>query len=315
MKKCRICLRESHDGIIIRAPEMMIGTKEEFDYLHCSTCGGLSLISIPENLSWYYEQKYYSFASRNISRPKVGFKAAIRRRAALGKLGSSNVGDRFAHWVRPVYFNWIFRGCMSLDSRILDVGCGSGALLQEMSSYGFSNLTGIDPFLPDDHMSLAEGPRILKAYMKDMRDERFDVVMLHHVFEHLEDPQRSIMEARDLLSAGGRVLIRVPLADSYAFRKYGRFWVQIDAPRHIFIPTASGMYGLAERAGLQIENIIYDSSGFQFSGSEAYLRGMSIEQSANIFSKSEGGRFHDYSIFLNLIRDGDSASFWLRLAG
>ena len=40
----------------------MLGTRDEFDYLECSHCGALSLMTPPEDFTRYYPADYYSFA-------------------------------------------------------------------------------------------------------------------------------------------------------------------------------------------------------------------------------------------------------------
>lgn len=60
MFRCRVCHFETSESTVLNVPEMMIGTRKEFEYLHCSSCGSLSLVGIPENLGWYYGQNYYS---------------------------------------------------------------------------------------------------------------------------------------------------------------------------------------------------------------------------------------------------------------
>lgn len=312
--RCRVCGLEEASPGTLKVPEMMIGTREHFDYFHCPSCSSLSLVYVPEDLGQYYGSSYYSFRPAP-RRPSTGaLKQFFRTCSMRGKLGSSNFLDLIASRLRPVHFHWLFPGSMTIRSRILDVGCGSGSLVREMADYGFSDLTGIDPFLPEEQERPANNPRLLRAKIDDMQGERFDVIMLHHAFEHLEDPVDSLSQIRELLSPGGRVLIRVPLSDSYAFRKYGRFWVQIDAPRHIFIPSASGMYTLAEKSGLLVEHLRYDSTEFQFSGSEAYLRGVPLGEAAKIFSQSESRAFGQFATLLNGRKDGDSGCFWIKAA-
>ncbi len=34
--------------------------------------------------------------------------------------------------------------------RILDVGCGNGSLLAQLLKIGFTNLTGVDPFINEE---------------------------------------------------------------------------------------------------------------------------------------------------------------------
>src|ERR1700685_4189139 len=57
---CRAC--GGAEGASRRAREMMLGTRDEFDYLECSHCGALSLMTPPEDFTRYYPADYYSFA-------------------------------------------------------------------------------------------------------------------------------------------------------------------------------------------------------------------------------------------------------------
>lgn len=312
MYKCRVCSIEAGGAAVLHVPEMMIGTRESFEYFHCIRCGSLSIVEIPENLGWYYKQDYYSFNGlRDSNSASSIFRSRMRKRRIRGRLGSSNLMDRIAHHLRPVHFHWMFQGSMDLNSRILDVGCGSGKLLHEMSHYGFSDLTGIDPFLPKEIELFKGNPKLLRKKMEDLHSSHYDIVMLHHAFEHMEQPEVALTEVCRLLSPNGKVLIRVPVSDSYAFRKYGRFWNQIDAPRHLFVPSVSGMYALAKSAGLKVEKLDYDSNGFHLSSSEAYMQGRTLMEAREMSSNYRKSSFQHLAKYLNTINDGDQACFWL----
>jgi hypothetical protein len=45
----------------------------------------------------------------------------------------------------------------------------------------------------------------------------FDLIMFHRSFEHVSFPAAALREAASFLSDNGRILIRLPLASSYAF--------------------------------------------------------------------------------------------------
>ena len=75
---------------------------------------------------------------------------------------------------------------------------------------------------------------------------------------------------------GGHLLLRVPLADSWARRVYGPAWVQLDAPRHLHLHTRQSIDVLARRFGLRVVHVTDDSGPFQIWGSELYRRGESF---------------------------------------
>jgi hypothetical protein len=70
---------------------------------------------------------------------------------------------------------------------------------------------------------------------------------------------------------------------------------------------------------VKVKEIIYDSEGFQFWGSEQYRRGIPLlsarsymtNPSQSIFSGSQIREFEDKALQLNLEKRGDQAAFYL----
>jgi hypothetical protein len=75
------------------------------------------------------------------------------------------------------------------------------------------------------------------------------------------------------------------------------------------------MQELAVRAGLIVEEVIFDSNRFQITGSEKCQRGLDFYSSdQQIFSPTQLKEFDQTSIKLNKAQDGDQACFWLKKA-
>lgn len=159
------------------------------------------------------------------------------------------------------------------DARIADVGGGAGFLAGTLHRVGFSNVTVVDPYLEAERTTA--GIRFLKRELREV-SETFDLIMYHHAFEHIVDPHRELRAVRDRLAPNGLVLLRVPVVPCDAFARYGTDWVQLDAPRHMTIPSPQGIDLLARRVGLTVVASGRDSSDLQFWGSEAYRRGISL---------------------------------------
>src|SRR6185437_9012453 len=109
-------------------------------------------------------------------------------------------------------------------------------------------------------------------------------IMFHHSFEHIEDQIGTLAEVKSKLSPNGLCLIRIPVAQ-WAWRHYGVNWVQLDAPRHFVIHTHESMIMAAEQAGLNIVNVEYDSTAFQFWGSELYRKDIPLTEGHPNLSK------------------------------
>jgi SAM-dependent methyltransferase len=190
----------------------------------------------------------------------------------------------------------------------LDVGCGSGTLLQRLARAGFQNLTGVDPFVKTS--SISNGVKILKYEINDL-DGEFDLIMFHHSFEHVTDPSQALAATRRLLSKSGRCLIRVPTCSSFAWKHYGKNWVQLDAPRHIVIFSREGFAKLALLAGFDLNETIDDSSEFQFIGSEMYCRDIALmsQPFERMFSPKQIDEYRQKAAQLNSQCLGDQAAF------
>jgi len=187
-----------------------------------------------------------------------------------------------------------------------------------MQLAGFTNLTGVDPYIPGD-IAYPGGVRVLRRSLSEM-DGAFRFVLFNHSFEHIPDPSQALRETHRILDPGGTVLIRIPVAACHAWRHYGTNWVQLDAPRHFFLHTERSIRILAKQAGFDLVDARWDSTEFQFWGSEQYVRGIPlhdprsyyISRKSSIFSRRQIADFKIEAKRLNDRRDGDAAAFYLR---
>ena len=314
---CRICGNSDTNGTHM-AREMMFGSGDAFDYLECSRCGCLQLLQVPEDPATYYGENYYAYRG-----PSQGvFKSFLRRRLVQHALGKKNLMGMALSMLcaAPGYCDWFRKCSVAWESAILDVGCGIGGRILKMRSDGFRNLTGIDPYIEGD-IAYDCGVNVYKRHLCDMDDE-FDFIMLNHTFEHMEDPFAVMRDLHRLLKPGGYVLVRIPVAGSYAWRTYGVHWVQLDAPRHVFLHTPQSIAVLASQSGFNVADVTYDSYEFQFWGSEQYKRGISlmdarsysVDPRKSIFSREQVKAFRARSAALNRTNEGDSACFFLQKA-
>lgn len=303
---CSICGNSERNSIYI-VKEMMLGFHDEFEYFQCSMCGCLQISKVPKNLSKYYPNNYYSFSNNFKNNIIEKLKVSIKRQFISFKLGRKNIiGYILSHFYNE--YSWIFKDLCNYNSKILDIGSGNGKLLLDLKRLGFMKLKGLDPYILHD-IYYPNGVTIFKKDILEIT-ETFDLIMLHHSFEHMENPKEVLQKIYNILNPRSYVIIRIPVVSSYAFRKYGINWVQLDAPRHFYLHTPTSINILAKETKFKIFKTIYDSTSLQFSGSENYENNYLIDQVAR-FSKKQINLFKNEARRLNSINDGDSACFFL----
>jgi SAM-dependent methyltransferase len=316
--QCRVCGSEQ-DHPVHDAREMMYGLREVHRYFQCASCGCLQIAAIPASMAPYYGKDYYSFHAPSRTGLKARLIDARNRHAALqqGLLGamlSRLQPTRQFDFLQPI------RTSIGATSRVLDVGCGAGNLLRNLRSAGMTEVMGVDPFIEQD---IAVDGRCLvrKSHLEDVAGT-FDLVMFNHSFEHMPDQAATLKCAHRLIAPGGHCLVRIPLVSSHAWQKYGVDWVQLDAPRHFYLHSADSLKLMAGRIGFDCVAVVYDSTAFQFWGSEQYVkdiplkdpRSFSVDPDNSLFSAADIARFAEQSVQLNATRQGDQAAFYLRKA-
>lgn len=108
-----------------------------------------------------------------------------------------------------------FRRCRASQltgpARILDIGCGTGAMLEEFAPFGTVVGTDLSPVALQfcrqrglERVMFADGTRLPFAAGS------FDAISAMDVIEHIEDDQAVLRECHRVCAAGGVVLITVP---------------------------------------------------------------------------------------------------------
>lgn len=310
---CLLCGARSLSDPVV-AKEMMLGLGHPFTYVTCGRCKCIQLLEVPSDLSIYYPQGYYSMRSRGAIRKlllRAWAKESFGRPSILGKILVRLMG-------RHQGVEAINRLAVGYDSRILDVGCGSGDLLFLLNVLGFVDLMGIDPFLVEDQASGSRF-RLLRQEISQVQGQ-FDLVLFNHSLEHVPDPLAALSAALRVLAPDGTLVVRIPVAGSYAWRKYGVNWVGLDPPRHIFLPSVESIHLLCERLSLELFGTKFESDEFMFWGSEQYAanvplndrRSYAVKKLWRLFPSKAMLSYRRLAEELNSRGDSDTACFFLR---
>lgn len=131
---------------------------------------------------------------------------------------------------RRLFVDWMTAllrrsGCDPAGMRFLDVGCGTGEILELLSECGARDLTGLDlaeGMLAETRRRLGDRARLVEGALEDpvLDAERFDAVVAAFTVHHLHDPSAFFSLADRVLAPGGWLFV---LEFDAASRAYGRW--------------------------------------------------------------------------------------------
>lgn len=313
--QCRIC-SNSENNKTHEAREMMLGMRDTHTYFECGSCGCLQIAKVPENIQDYYPgDDYYSYDE---IKPETGLKKVmITARDRYAATGHGFIGKLLQMRKPHDKLPRLQKANVTMQSKILDVGCGAGHLLHSLKECGFENVLGADPFNAKK-IEYDNGLVIEQKSIHEVSEGNWDFIMMNHSFEHVMDQHEVIARIEELLKPGGVCMIRVPTVSSWAWDHYGVDWVQLDAPRHLFLHSQKSMQSLADQSGLELKETVYDSFAFQYWGSEQYLkdiplnneRSYAVNPDKSIFSEHKISEYAIRSKALNAEQQGDQAAFY-----
>jgi len=250
-------------------------------------CGLIWLDPMPreEDLHKAYET-YYTHAGEpdRSGAPARLFAAAKRGYLAIrfGYSGGASITER-ALGILPFFYPGrtaeLDFSVMWLDpegrGRLLDVGAGSGWLVEHMNSLGW-RAEGVDFDARAVKRARSRGLAVHQGGLPEQRfaAASFDAVTMSHSLEHVHDPVGWLGEARRILKSGGRLSIATPNGRSLLHRRYGAHWFALDPPRHLHLFNRASLAAGLRKAGFErfrIFTSVRDANG-AWLGSRAIRR-------------------------------------------
>jgi 2-polyprenyl-3-methyl-5-hydroxy-6-metoxy-1,4-benzoquinol methylase len=115
---------------------------------------------------------------------------------------------------------------------ILDIGCGTGEFLAMAKKENW-NTFGVEPNQKAREKTALKNINVT-ASLEKIGPQKFNVISLWHVLEHLPDLQNQIKKIAVLLKDEGTLIIAVPNFKSYDAKHYKEHWAAYDTPRHLW---------------------------------------------------------------------------------
>lgn len=143
-----------------------------------------------------------------------------------------------------------------LKGKLLDIGCGTGAFLEVCERSGWL-VKGTEP----DAGARAIAQKKIKSYIEEdfleaLEEEKFDVITLWHVLEHIHQLNRALEKINKLLANRGKLVIAVPNVQSYDAKYFKQYWAAYDPPRHLYHFSKKTLEILMNKHGIKLDEII-----------------------------------------------------------
>ena len=225
MDNC-ICCGKNDWRLKHRLPAFLFGKTAKI--FVCRVCGLGRTDPAPTTNSEYYEknEKYDSLFMKN-----------------------KNLYMKFAHDLLSL----IGTRMIYAEKRLLDVGCGGGFLVEAAIENGF-NATGIE--YNQDIVSWAKKRGVpveqgdLKSKLKD--SDKYDVVVLSAILEHMSDPASLLTDCKKILNPGGIILVSQASFDGLLPRLFSWGWYALQPREHYWHFTPKSLNKLTDVCNLQM---------------------------------------------------------------
>jgi SAM-dependent methyltransferase len=245
----------------IQALDRLVTGEGPFGVTECKACEfGLTTPQLAgDELGPYYAETYYEDFYRHSAEGSGGVLAWLRERLSRWSAKRRNSAPPFRFGGRRT-------------GRVLEVGCGSGELLQHFASHGWETY-GIDPSGAAVAAAARRGAKAHEGTLQDCpwQDQTFDAITFQHSLEHISDPVPALQQARELLAPGGVLVIAVPNWSSWQRRLFGNRWAMLDMPRHQQHLSPRALTRLAEKLGLEVEEVGTSSTAISTAYSVHFL--------------------------------------------
>ena len=86
-----------------------------------------------------------------------------------------------------------------------------------------------------------------------------DVIVAWHVIEHLENLRGFVSSASQAIrKPNGMIIVSAPNPQAWSFKMFGRYWVHVDAPRHLTLIPLQALDKLMTSHGLERVSCVFD---------------------------------------------------------
>ena len=214
LENCPICGKQEFKNFLVVTDNAV--SKESFVIVECENCSFKFTNPRPDEASIgaYYESDEY------ISHSNI----------------KTGIINRAYHMVRSITTRQkvdLINRYTPAKGNLLDYGCGTGIFLTAAKNDGWE-IRGVEPNPKARAIASEQTGEIIAKSLDEIEGEKFEVITLWHVLEHIHRLNQTLEQILSLLQEDGTLIIAVPNADSHDALQYRENWAAYDVPRHLY---------------------------------------------------------------------------------
>ena len=267
---CDLCHSDQSEVVIRQRDLLLEVTNDEFTIVKCCRCGLVYLNPRPSKdlLGSYYPTVYYppvqAKAQPPLQQQAKKFSARIKRRVLeeyygyplASSVGRSRILRRILLWPDKTLRELKGRHPLPWrgEGKVLDIGCGAGGNLKALQDQGWEPY-GIEiSDVAAVHARALVTGNIHAGTLESapFAPKTFDLVLMSHSLEHLPSPIDALHRANRLLKDDGLLVVSVPNVNSLEYKLFGRWWFQLDPPRHFYHFGKTTLTTLLTQTGFEV---------------------------------------------------------------
>lgn len=215
------------------AEQQPYARKADHEVVKCIDCRFVFTRSIPSERELF---EYY--LDHHSTQP-----ATSRRRRSISL--------RVKYWMLSQLIQWMSPRQPII--RTLELGCGDGLFLETVQDNPRFHATGLDVCQKSVEKALQ---KVLDAHHSDLEskhypDNTFDFIFAFHQLEHVQNPERLVLEMQRILKPGGYLFLALPSISHLGARLAGRRWKHLTPPEHLWYFSPRTLSRFVTRLGFR----------------------------------------------------------------
>ncbi len=139
---------------------------------------------------------------------------------------------------------------------VLEIGCATGDFLLELRRQSPASLNVMGIEVSEKAARYARQENELNVFQGELLTvdvaEQQDLIVMWHTLEHIHRLNETLDKIYTLLKPNGTFMTAMPNLDSLDAAHYGKYWVGLDAPRHLYHFTPKSFAALLKKHSLAI---------------------------------------------------------------